>query len=96
MKILKIETQKNGSHLNQSIDGNMLLPDGWAVIPDDMELENFPFGEVETEEIDGVMTVTRWIPGILPEHKETEKPISDIERLRADIDFVAAMTGVEL
>lgn len=89
MKILKIETQKNGSHLNQSIDGNMLLPDGWAVIPDDMELENFPFGEVETEEIDGVMTVTKWTAGTIPEPKPMPEPESSTD------EVLNALLGVE-
>ena len=31
-----------------------------------MICENFPFGEVEAVEIDGVMTVTKWTPGTLP------------------------------
>jgi hypothetical protein len=96
MRIVKIEKLKNGGHANLTSKAFSGIPDGWAVIPDDMDTPNFPFGDVEIEEIDGVMTVIKWIPGIVPEHKETEKPISDIERLRADIDFVAAMTGVEL
>ena len=30
------------------------------------------------------------------EPKEIEQPVSEIERLRADIDFLSLMTGVEL
>lgn len=49
MQMLKIEANSNGSHDNQTYNG--ILLDGWAVIPDDMELPNFPFGEVEAEEV---------------------------------------------
>ena len=30
------------------------------------------------------------------ETEETEQPVSEIEQLRADIDYIAIMTGVEL
>lgn len=95
MQIIEIKALKNGAHRNQS--GNFSnIPEGWAVIPDDMNLENFPFGEVTAKEIDGVMTVTKWVAGIIPKVEEPEKPITEAERLRADIDFIAAMTGVKL
>ena len=58
MKIIEIIALDNGAHRNQTSDIEFVsIPDGWAVIPDDMECENFPFGEVTAEEIDGVMTV---------------------------------------
>ena len=96
MKIIEIKTLENGSHRNQIIDSLSIIPNGWAVIPDDMETLNFPFGKVDVEEINGVMTVIKWTAGTIPEIKEPEQPITEIERLRADIDFLAVMTGVEL
>ena len=95
MKIIEIQSLENGSHRNQTGDFEV-IPQGFAVIPDDMETPNFPFGDVETEEIDGVVTVTKWKANTIPEVKESEKPISETEKLRADIDFLALMTGVEL
>lgn len=74
MRIIEINSLDNGAHDNQTINLDMLPPEGWAVIPDDMELENFPFGEVEAEEIDGVMTVTKWTPGIVPEPEPKPEP----------------------
>lgn len=50
MKILEINALPNGAHRNQEWD-KLPIPDGWAVIPEDMELENFPFGNVTAEEI---------------------------------------------
>ena len=123
MKIIEIKAQDNGSHRNQT--GHFsTIPEGWAVIPDDMETQSFPFGEIETkdediiknepvvkrETVDGKpvtkrenvekvvgtrKVVTKWTAGVVPETKE-ETPVSADEQLRADIDYLAIMTGVEL
>jgi hypothetical protein len=66
MNIIEIAPLENGAHRNQN-SGLSVVPSGWAVIPDNMECENFPFGEVEATEINGVMTVTKWTPGEIPE-----------------------------
>lgn len=95
MRIIEIKALENGGHRNQTVNIT-IVPEGYAVIPEDFETPNFPFGEVEVEEIDGVMTVTKWIAGVIPEVEEVEKPITETEQLRADIDYIAAMTGVEL
>ena len=72
MRMVEISALENGAHSN--LTSNFIeLPDGWAVIPDDMECENFPFGEVTAEEINGVMTVTNWIPGTIPEPEPEHK-----------------------
>ncbi len=95
MRIVKIKAFENGAHQNQT--GNFtIVPEGYAVIPEDLETPNFPFGEVTAEEIDGVMTVTKWVAGTMPKPEDVEVPPTDIERLRADIEFIALMTGVEL
>ena len=65
MRIIEIAPLANGAHRNQS--GTFrIVPTGWAVIPDGMATDNFPFGEVVAEDIDGVMTVTSWTPGEIP------------------------------
>lgn len=80
MLIIEIAALDNGAHRNQN--GSLSrIPDGWAVVPDEMECENFPFGEVEAEEIDGVMTVTKWTPGEIPEPEpepETEPTAEEL------------------
>ena len=74
--MIEIAALSNGAHRNQS--GNTAtVPDGWAVIPDDMETPNFPFGEVTAEEIDGVMTVTSWTAGTIPEPEPEPVPESE-------------------
>ena len=95
MRIIEISKLSNGAHRNQ--DGNFKnIPKGWAVIPEDMETENFPFGEIKITEIDGIMTVTKWIAGEMPVTEKAQLPVSEVEQLRADIDYIAIMTGVEL
>lgn len=82
MRIVEIKALDNGAHNNQTIDGVFkVIPDGYAVIPDDMVCENFPFGEVKVEEIDGVPTVTEWIPGVIPEPEPMPEPEPTAEEL---------------
>ena len=95
MRFIEIQALPNGAHRNFQTD-NFTILDGWAVIPDDMETPNFPFGDIEVEKINGIMTVTKWIAGTIPKIEETEQPPSEVEQLRADIDYIAIMTGVEL
>ena len=87
MKIIEIAPLSNGAHRNQNSNISV-VPDGWAVIPDEMECENFPFGEVVAEEIDGVMTVTKWtaLPMPEPEPMPEAEPTTD--------EILNAMLGV--
>ena len=88
MNIIEIKTLSNGAHRNQQGDFKR-IPEGWAVIPDGLETGNFPFGEVTVEEVDGVMTVTNWEPGIIPESEPTPtepEPTTD--------DILNALLGV--
>lgn len=73
--IIKIEPNNDGGHDNQSFVP-LIIPDGWAVIPEGMVLENFPFGTVTADNINGVMTVVNWIPGEIYEHKPKNVVIS--------------------
>lgn len=86
MQIIKIEPFENGAHENQSFDG--FLPEGWAFLPDELECENFPFGNVTVEEKDGVPVVTAWEPLPIPEEPEPESEPTTEEILNT-------MLGVE-
>lgn len=80
MYIIEIIALDNGAHRNQSYPGT--VPDGWALVREDVStLENFPFGEVIAEEIDGVMTMTQWIPGEMPEPEPLPEPEPTAEEL---------------
>lgn len=74
MTIIEIEPLDNGAHRNQSPNSPIPIPDGWAVIPEGMERENFPFGEVTVETVNGVPTVTSWTPGTVPEPEPVPEP----------------------
>ena len=81
MKAIEIIANSNGGHNNQTCNIPFPLFEGWAVIPDDMETPNFPYGEVEVEEIDGVMTVTKWTPGVIPDPEPTPEAEPSAEEM---------------
>jgi len=76
MRIIEIVALDNGAHRNQT--GNIsVVPDGWAVIPDDMVCENFPFGEITVDESTPPI-VTSWTPGEMPEPEPVvEEPTTE-------------------
>ena len=70
MQIIEITALPNGAHRNQ--DGDFrTIPEGWAVVPEEMEIpETFPFVNIETE--DGV--VTSMTAGTVPEPEPEPEP----------------------
>jgi hypothetical protein len=93
MQIVEITALSNGGHRNQTGEFET-IPEGYAVIPEDIETPNFPFGEITAEEINGVMTVTKWVAGEIPEPEAPAPTFA--EQLRADVDYIALMKGVDL
>lgn len=78
MKIIQIQSNANGAHACQSVDRLAKLTTGWAIIPEDMETPNLPYGDIEIEEICGIPTVTKWTPREMPEVPEAEaEPTAD-------------------
>lgn len=95
MKLIEILTLDNGAHRNFTTDMEVPVPEGWAVIPEEMETpDTFPFVNIEVAEIDGVMTVTSMTAGVMPEPEPTpepETPDNTIEqRVSALEDAIAA------
>lgn len=88
MKIIEIEALENGGHRNQTSDF-ITIPKGWAFVPHNIETPNFPFGNIEVEEIDGVMTVTKWTPGVIPKIEPIPEPIKTVTAE----DILNALTG---
>lgn len=82
MRIIKIEAEPSGMHQYVTSSLDMPVPDGWAKVPDDMVLENCPWGEVTTDKVDGVMTVTDWTPGEIPEPEPVPEPEPQPEPVR--------------
>ena len=93
MRIIEIQALSNGAHRNQTTT-SAVLPNGWAVIPEDVPIPaTFPFVTLTVEG----RTVTGMEPGEVPEPEpEPEPEPTEMEQLRADVDFIAAMTGVNL
>ena len=81
MTIIEIIPSENGSHHNQATTASIPVPEGWAVVPEGLETPNFPFGAVEAEEINGIMTVTRWTAGEIPEPEPEPEPEATADEL---------------
>lgn len=93
MLIISVANLENGGHDNQCSSTPIPLPEGWAVVPKSLgtieTLENFPYGEITVEDVEGVPTVTSWTPLPVPE----PEPLPDSEptpeeqnaRLRAQV-----------
>ena len=94
MRMIKIATLPNGAHNNQTYHNT--LPEGWALIPDGMICENFPFGSFEVTDIDGFMTVTKWTPGTMPESNVAEESLSQLDKIEAQVIYTAMMTDTLL
>ena len=93
MRIIEIEALENGAHRNQQINGTIKVPIDFAVIPDEMEIpDTFPFVNIEVD--NGI--VTAMTEGVVPEIEIQEQAVSEVEQLRADIDYIALMKGVDL
>ena len=71
--------------------------DKYAVVPDDMVQDLMAtkgFCDIVLNS-DGTEVVS-FVAREIPEIPEPEEPVSASEQLRADIDYIAIMTGVEL
>ena len=70
MHIIEVKALDNGAHRNQN-GGISTIPDGWAVIPDDMEIpDTFPFVNITVEG----QVVTSMSPGVVPEPEDPITP----------------------
>ena len=55
VRLIEIETLENGAHNNQTAKNDNLRIEGWAVIPNDMEVPtSFPFVDIDV--VDGIVT----------------------------------------
>ena len=92
MRIIEIAPLDNGAHRNQN-GGLTVVPEGWAVIPDDMTIPNtFPFVNIEVKE--GV--VTSMTAGTMPEVEPAEEVPSQLDKIEAQVTYTAMMTDTLL
>lgn len=89
MKIIEIIALENGAHRNQFGDIST-VPEGWAVIPEYMEIPNtFPFVNIKVEGA----TVVSMTAGTMPEPEPVPEPEpSAMDVLEAQVMYTAMMT----
>ena len=95
MRIIEIAPLENGAHRNQS-GGLSVVPEGWAVVSANLDTPNFPFGEVEVEEVNGKMIVTKWTPGEIPKTEPIVEEPSQLDIIEAQVTYSAMMTDTLL
>ena len=92
MKIIEINAFTNGAHRNQS--GANVLPEGWAIIPDDIIIpKSFPFVDIE---VDGNI-VTSMTARELPKPDISIIKQSKLDEIKQSCeDYIYAGTDVTL
>ena len=87
MRIIEITALASGAHRNQN--GNLtVVPEGWAVIPEEMELpDSFPFVNLVTEG----QTVVGMTAGVVPEPEPIPEQTTTEERLQILEESMAAL-----
>lgn len=94
MRIIEIAALENGAHRNQTCNTLKVIPEGWAIIPDSMVTENFPFGEIETQLTNNIYVVTKWTPGVIPTPEEPKEPETGLEDVSYEALAQAITEGV--
>lgn len=90
MRIIEINALSNGAHRNQ-ISGAAVVPDGWAIIPDNIALpDSFPFVDITVE--GGI--VTAMTAGTMPDPEPSQPTQLDI--IEAQVTYTAMMTDTLL
>ena len=95
MKIIEIAPLDNGAHRNQTSNSTFPVPDGYALIPEDMPIpKTFPFVDIEVEGDPPI--VTNMTAGVVPPTPEPEPatdPADELEHLRAEVATLQANTA---
>lgn len=75
MKIIEIAALENGGHRNQFTSTAIPVPEGWAIIPDDMEIpKTFPFVNITVLD----EYVTSMTAGVMPPPGPDPEPEGDV------------------
>ena len=83
MLIIEIAALENGAHRNDRRDSFKTIPDGWAIVPAEIEVpDTFPFVNIEVE--DGV--VTSMTVGVVPEPEPEPEPEPTLEERVSSIE----------
>lgn len=96
MTIIEINARPDGGHGLQSQSGrSSCWLDGWIEVPANLEAQVWAtVGYCDLQIEDGKLV------GITPTDRPEPKPVTptptELEQLRADVDYLSIMTGVEL
>ena len=92
MHIIEITALASGAHRNQNGDLTA-VPEGWAVIPEEIELpDSFPFVNLVTEG----QTVVSMTAGVVPEPEPIPEQTTTEERFqRLEESMAALLEGEE-
>lgn len=106
-KIIKIEAYESGNRPPIQTWNQKQPPDGYAFISDELvnkfhsdEIKGHANIEVENGVVTSVtvneeaLSAFNELLASMPEREP--EPVSEMEQLRADLDYIAIMTGVEL
>lgn len=87
MKIIELQALPNGAHRNQNASTGLFVPEGWAIIPDDMELPaSFPFVDVEVESVVVTKLTAREVPNESNDGERLER-IAELKQLLMETDY---------
>lgn len=96
MTIIKIVPHTNGAHANQTTMTPLPeIPEGWAVVPEGMEIpDTFPFVGIEVEG----QVVTVMTPSVVPEPGPTPEPEPTAEEdlMEMAVDHELRLTMLEM
>jgi hypothetical protein len=94
--IIEIQAREDGGHGLQGQSARKeCWMEGWIAIPEELVDKAWECkGYCDLVIQDGVLVDL--IPGEVPETPEPEDVPTETEQLRADVDYIAVMTGVEL
>ena len=86
MRIIKIATNEDGAHAYQTLSVDIPLPDGYALVPDDVEIpDTIPYVNIEVENY----VVTSMTAGKVPEPEPIPEPEPSISVEDTTLDMLA-------
>ena len=86
MRIVEIAALDNGGHRNMTYHNGGTVPEGWAIVPDTLSAENFPFGNLTVDQ-QTPPVVLSWEPLPYPVAAAEETPAPTTE------DILNALLG---
>ena len=93
MRIIELQALPNGAHRNQNSSSGLPIPEGWAVVPEDVALpKSFPFVDIEEEldEGENIHMVTKLKEREVPTDNnigERIERIAELKQLLAETDY---------